>query len=112
MLLAVIFLFTGGMKLLLPINESSKQMPIQGRFLRFIGMAEVLGALGLILPGLLRNRTGLTPIAAGLVVIMVGATAITLAWHGSDGDDPSRIGYPCCIRRLRALVAMTTPLCS
>jgi hypothetical protein len=48
-------------------------------FLRFIGVAEVLGALGLILPGLLRIRPGLTPLAAaGLVIIMIGATVIGL----------------------------------
>ncbi len=43
-------------------------------------MAEVLGAIGLILPGLLRIRPDLTPLAAvGLVIIMIGATALTLA---------------------------------
>ena len=43
-------------------------------------MAEVLGALGLILPGLLHIRPGLTPLAAaGLVLIMIGATVLTLA---------------------------------
>jgi len=47
--------------------------------LRFIGVCEVLGALGLILPGVLRIRPGLTPLAAtGLVIIMIGATVITL----------------------------------
>jgi hypothetical protein len=41
--------------------------------------AEVLGALGLVLPGLLRIRPGLTPLAApGLVIIMTGATVLTL----------------------------------
>ncbi len=50
---------------------------------RFIGVAEVAGALGLILPGLLRIRPMLTPLAAcGLVIIMIGATVVTLA----DGD--------------------------
>jgi hypothetical protein len=40
----------------------------------------VLGAIGLILPGLLSIRTSLTPLAAaGLVIIMIGATVITLA---------------------------------
>ena len=49
-------------------------------FLRFIGVVEVLGALGLILPGLLRIRQELTPLAAvGLVIIMIGATVVTLA---------------------------------
>jgi hypothetical protein len=45
--------------------------------MRFIGVAEVLGAMGLILPGLLRIHAQLTPLAAaGLVVIMMGATTI------------------------------------
>src|SRR2546428_1023255 len=84
-LLALIFLFAGGVKLVLPIEEMTKQMPLPlpGLFLRFIGVAEVLGAIGLILPGLLRIRPGLTPLAAtGLVIIMIGATVLTLAGRG------------------------------
>jgi uncharacterized membrane protein YphA (DoxX/SURF4 family) len=84
-LLALIFLFTGGMKLVLPIEVMTEQMPLPlpGWFLRFIGVAEVLGAIGLILPRLLGIRPGLTPLAAaGLVIIMIGATAITLAGFG------------------------------
>jgi uncharacterized membrane protein YphA (DoxX/SURF4 family) len=78
-LLAAMFLFAGVMKFVLPIEEMTKQMPLPGLFLRFIGVCEVLGALGLILPGLLRIRPGLTPLAAaGLVIIMIGATVITL----------------------------------
>ena len=78
-LLAALFLFAGGMKLILPIEEMTKQMPMPGWFLRFIGVCEVLGAIGLILPWLLRIRPGLTPLAAaGLVIIMVGATVLTL----------------------------------
>jgi hypothetical protein len=47
--------------------------------LRFIGVVEILGALGLILPALLRIRPWLTPLAAaGLVVVMLGATVISL----------------------------------
>jgi uncharacterized membrane protein YphA (DoxX/SURF4 family) len=79
-LLALLFLFAGGTKLVLPIEEMTAQMPLPELFLRFIGVVEVLGALGLILPGLLRIRPGLTPLAAaGLVIIMIGATALTLA---------------------------------
>ena len=79
-LLAALFLFAGGMKLVMPIEAMTEPMPLPGLFLRFIGLAEVLGALGLILPGLLRIRPGLTPLAAaGLVIIMIGATVITLA---------------------------------
>jgi hypothetical protein len=79
-LLALLFLFAGGVKLVLPIEEMTKQIALPGLFLRFIGVAEVLGALGLILPGLLRIRPGLTPLAAaGLVIIMIGATAVSVA---------------------------------
>jgi DoxX-like family len=78
-LLALLFLFAGGMKLVLPIAALTEQMPLPGLLVRFIGVAEVLGAIGLILPGLLRIRPGLTPLAAaGLVIIMIGATVLTL----------------------------------
>jgi len=81
-LLALLFLFAGGMKLVLPIEEMTKQMPLPlpGLFLRFTGVVEVLGAIGLILPWLLRIRPGLTPLAAvGLAIVMIGATVYTLA---------------------------------
>jgi hypothetical protein len=82
-LLALTFLFTGGTKLVLPIEVMLQQMPVPlpGIFLRFIGVAEILGAIGLILPGLLGIRPGLTPLAAaGLVIILIGATVLTLAY--------------------------------
>ena len=82
-MLAAIFLFAGGMKLVLPVEEMTKQLPLPGLFLRFIAVCEVLGAIGLILPWLLGSRPGLTPLAAaGLVIIMIGATALTLATAG------------------------------
>jgi uncharacterized membrane protein YphA (DoxX/SURF4 family) len=83
-LLALVFLFTGGMKLVLPIEDLTAQMPLPGLFIRFIALSEVVGALGLILPGLFRTRTELTPLAAAaLVVIMIGATIITFATMGA-----------------------------
>ena len=82
-LLAAIFLFAGGMKLVMPIEEMTKQIPLPGLFLRFIAVCEVLGAIGLILPRLLHIRPGLTPLAAaGLVIIMIGATVIALMTGG------------------------------
>ena len=87
-LLALLFLFAGGTKLVLPLDVlaasgSPNQIQLPGLFVRFIGVVEVLGALGLILPGLLRVRSGLTPLAAtGLVIIMVGAMALTLMADG------------------------------
>jgi len=71
------------MKFVLPIEVMTKQMPLPGSFLRFIGVAEVLGAFGLILPGLLRIHQELTPLAAaGLVIIMIGASVLTFIMRG------------------------------
>ena len=82
--LAALFLFAGGFKLVAPIAALTQQVPMPGLFLRFIGLAEVAGALGLILPGLLRIRPSLTPLAAaGLVIIMIGAVGATMATLGA-----------------------------
>lgn len=78
-LLAALFMFAGGFKLV-----ASAEMLSQGpvvlplAFIRFIGACEVLGAIGLILPGVFRIHRELTPLAAaGLVIIMIGATTLT-----------------------------------
>lgn len=82
-LLALLFLFAGVMKLITPIEEMTKQIAMPGLFLRFLGVAEVLGGLGLILPALFRIKTWLTPLAAiGLMIIVIGATVITLKMGG------------------------------
>jgi hypothetical protein len=78
-LLAIVFLMAGGTKLVLPL-ATMQQGPtiLPGWFLRALGVAEILGALGLILPGLLRIKTILTPIAAVcLTIVIIGAVAIT-----------------------------------
>ena len=105
-LLALLFLFAGGMKLVLPLDVltsmgSPNQIALPGWFVRFIGVVEVLGALGLILPGLLRIRPGLTPLAAaGLVIIMIGATVLTLA-----GGDVAMALIPLVVGLLSAFIA-------
>jgi uncharacterized membrane protein YphA (DoxX/SURF4 family) len=84
-ILALLFLFAGSMKLVMPIEMLAAQMsvPLPGLFLKFIGVAEVAGALGLILPGLSRIRPGLTPLAgACLMIVMIGATVVTLLGNG------------------------------
>lgn len=82
-LLALLFMFSGVMKLILPIEEMTKQIALPELFLRFIGVCEVLGALGLILPGLLRIKTWLTPLAAaGLAIIVIGAVVVSLRIGG------------------------------
>ena len=78
-LLAFIFLFAGGAKLVTPVEQMAAQTGLPGAFLQFVGVCEVLGAIGLILPGLLRIKPGLTPLAAcGLVGVMIGATTVSL----------------------------------
>lgn len=110
-LLAALFVFTGGMKLVLPIEEMTKEMDVPGWFLRSIGAAEVLGAVGLILPWLLHIWPGLTPLAAlGLLIIMIGAIATTLATA-----DPAVALIPLLVGVLLAFVAygrwrLTPPL--
>jgi uncharacterized membrane protein YphA (DoxX/SURF4 family) len=77
-LLAIVFVMAGLAKLMAPAAELAKAtgaivLPVG--MVRFIGVAELAGALGLILPSLTRIRPGLTPLAAaGLVVVMVLAT--------------------------------------
>jgi hypothetical protein len=79
-LLAGLFLFAGGFKLMISSETLSHVAPLPVLFMRFIAVCELAGAVGLILPGLLHIRTGLTPLAAaGLVVIMIGATIVTTA---------------------------------
>jgi uncharacterized membrane protein YphA (DoxX/SURF4 family) len=57
-LLALLFLFAGGIKLVLPLEALKGPVPLPGLFLRFLGVCEVLGAIGLVLPALLRIRPG------------------------------------------------------
>ena len=105
-LLAALFMFAGGTKLVLPIDVltsmgSPNQVHLPGLLIRFIGVCEVLGALGLVLPGLLRIKPGLTPLAAGgLVIIMIGATVLTIA---GDGIGPALV--PLVVGLLTAFVA-------
>jgi uncharacterized membrane protein YphA (DoxX/SURF4 family) len=83
-LLGLLFVFAGSMKFIMTVEEMTKDIAMPGWFLHFIGVAEVLGGLGLVLPGLLRIRPGLTPLAAaGLTIIMVGATVISFIAGGA-----------------------------
>src|ERR1051326_9083208 len=85
--LAVMFLFAGGAKLVMTPEQMAAPGPIQfpTAFIRFIGVCELLGAIGMILPGLTGIKPGLAALAAaGLIVIMIGATVVNLV----DGPAP------------------------
>ena len=88
-ILAAMFLISGFMKVAQPIDQLSKMLPwaaqVPEALVRFIGVAEVLGAVGLILPSLFRIQPKLTPVAAvGLALVMLFA----VAFHISRGETP------------------------
>jgi len=74
---------------------------VPGLFIRFLGVAELLGSVGLVLPWSLGIRPVLTPIAAaGLTMIVTGATVITLI-----GDGITAALFPLVLALLSASVA-------
>lgn len=102
-LLGLLFLFSGVMKFVMSVEEMNSQGPVvlPGLFLHFIGVCEILGGLGLILPSLLRIQPRLTPLAAvGLAIIMVGATVI-----GLMGPMPAAAVFPFIVGLLCIFVA-------
>ncbi len=106
-LLAALFIFSGVMKLVMPIEAMTKEMAMPGFLLRFVGVCEILGGLGLVLPSWLGIRPGLTSLAAiGLLIIMLGCHC-----YHSSRPAPSAGGYSIAgglalgVRRLRAAAA-------
>lgn len=95
-LLALLFLFAGAAKFFMPVDQMTKGMPTalaSGSFMHFIGICEVLGGLGLVLPGLLRIKPGLTPLAAaGLAIIMIGATTLSMPQGVGAAAFPMLVG--------------------
>ncbi|MFF8830826.1 DoxX family protein [Streptomyces sp. NPDC015131] len=82
-LLALFYLYAGGMKVvrsqeqLLPMMAWVDRTPLP--LVRTIGVVEVLGALGLVLPPLTGVAPGLALVAAtGFVVLQIGATGVHL----------------------------------
>jgi len=103
-LLALLFVFAGTMKFLMP-PEKMQQGPIALPlgFLYFIGAMEILGGLGLVLPGIFRIQTRLTTAAAiGLLTIMAGATTVSIMGFGLAGGM-----LPAVVGLLAATVAYT-----
>ena len=108
-LLAALFLFGGGTKLVLPVAALTAQTPLPGAVLRAVGVLEVLGALGLVLPGLLprafRRPGTLTALAAvDLILLMCGAVGVTLAGPATRAT-PALALMPAVVGVFAALVA-------
>lgn len=81
-LLAAFFLVAGVMRITLPIDTLAAQAWVRDvptELVRFIGVAETLGAIGLLVPALTRIQPWLTPLAAvGLALVMLLATGFHL----------------------------------
>lgn len=83
-LLAALYLMAGSSKVFQPIDELTIMLPWVAQspegLVRFIGIAELLGALGLLLPSLLRIKPVLTPVAAlGLALLQLLASGFHLS---------------------------------
>lgn len=79
-LLALLFLFSGIVKFMIPAEDMAKDLPsyLSIGFICFIGVCEILGGIGLVVPWLTKIKPGLTPLAAvGLLIIMIGAVAVS-----------------------------------
>lgn len=86
-LLAIGFGMAGAMKSTAPVEELAKQMPSLvssgAALVRFIGVSELLGAIGLILPAATRIKPGLTALAgAALAFVMV----LAAGFHVMQGE--------------------------
>jgi uncharacterized membrane protein YphA (DoxX/SURF4 family) len=86
-LLALMFGAAGVMKTFMPLEEIGKSIPwvldVSPALVRFIGISELAGALGLVLPAATRIRPGLTPLAAaGLGLVMV----LAAGFHAMRGE--------------------------
>jgi uncharacterized membrane protein YphA (DoxX/SURF4 family) len=106
-LLAAIFLVTGMTKLTQPrLKMAAGPMrwaaDVTDAQFRAIGLAEVLGSVGLILPAALGIAPGLTPLAAlGLVLVMVGAVRTHVRY-----GETNRLAVPIVVLALALFVAV------
>lgn len=105
-LLAAAFFMAGGTKLATPIEELAPQMSFVSHMpalmVRFIGLSEVLGAIGLILPAATRIKPGLTPLAAALLAVVM---LLAFLSHFVLTSDPSHAPPSLVLGLLSAFVA-------
>ena len=82
--LALVFFITGAAKSLLPMENLNELIPWTKDFssiiVRLIGLSEIIGSAGLILPSLLRIKPQLTSLASiGVAVVMLLATIFNIS---------------------------------
>lgn len=84
---AALFIMSGAMKLFTPIPELAAMMPWAGEysvgFVRFIGVVDIAGGLGLLLPSLTRIMPRLTVIAAAACVVL---QILAIGFHAMRGE--------------------------
>ena len=105
-LLALAFGFFGFMKTTGDLAVLAQMMTwipaVPAGFVRFIGVAELLGAVGMILPAITRIKPGLIPLAAlGFATIQV----LAIAMHAVRGETPQTIGLNLPLLALALFVA-------
>lgn len=96
--LALFFVLgSGAPKLLLSAEALPMPIPLPQAFTWFVGTAEVLGGLGLVLPSVLRRQRHLTPVAATCLVILTlcAATYQVLAQQPANAVFALVIGVLC-----------------
>jgi uncharacterized membrane protein YphA (DoxX/SURF4 family) len=104
-LLALVFLMAGVTHAVMPVAQAAASSPWMADvplwFARFVGIAELAGALGLVLPAATRRSPWLTPLAAvGLVLVM----ALAIPFHIMRGE-ANVIGVNIVVAALAAFVA-------
>ncbi|WP_082519482.1 DoxX family protein [Variovorax sp. Root411] len=90
LIVALFFVWAGGMKLMTPINQLAAMWPWTGELpagiVRFLGAIDLAGGIGVLLPALTRIKPRLTVLAAlGLVVLQICA----VIFHASRGEFPA-----------------------
>lgn len=87
LVVAALFIMSGAMKLFMPVAQISAQMPWTGQvpeaFLRTIGVIDLAGGIGVLLPALTRIAPRLTPIAAVFAAVL---QVCAIAFHASRGE--------------------------
>ncbi len=104
-ILAGMFLMAGSTKATKPLNELTAMMPwtadVALPLVRFIGVSEMLGALGLLLPALLRIKPVFTPVAASALLLVMVMAAI---FHLTRGEF-SGVGFNILLGTFAAFIA-------